>query len=65
MAPALQLRVNWQEAFAAPLRAVEVAWVNQATWRHCHFGPKPAPAQPRRGDPSRFRDFGPVKVGVI
>jgi len=56
MAPALQLRVNWQQAFAAPLRAVEVAWMNQATWRHCHFGPKSAP---------QHRDFGPVKVGVL
>ncbi len=64
MAPALQLRVDLQEAFAAPSRAVEVAWMNQATWRHCHFGPKPASHGFAVGTP-KGSDFGPVKVGVI
>jgi hypothetical protein len=36
--------------------AVEVAWMNQATWRHCHFGLKSAP---------QHRDFRPGKGRVI
>jgi hypothetical protein len=55
MAPALQLRLDFQVPFASPFRATEVAWMNQATWRHCHFGPKSAP---------QHRDFGPEKVEV-
>jgi len=55
MVPALQSLVVVQERHAVFSSTVEIAWMNQATWRPCHFGPKSAP---------RHRDFGPEKVGV-
>jgi hypothetical protein len=35
---------------------VELAWINQASRRHCHFGLKSAP---------QHRDFRPGKEGVV
>jgi hypothetical protein len=55
MAPALPFRVVVQEPHAVVSDTAEVAWMNQGTWRHCHFGPKSAP---------QHRDFGPEKVWV-
>ena len=53
-----EMRLNPQIApeTVAALRTVELAWMNQATWRHCHFGLKSA---------SQHRDFRPGKVEVI
>jgi hypothetical protein len=56
MAPVLLYRVDLGNRPVAPLATVEVAWINQATWRHCHFGLKSAPQR---------RDFRPEKEGVI
>jgi len=43
---------NWP---AVAVATAEVAWMNQATWRHCHFGLKSAP---------HHRDFRPGKEEV-
>ena len=55
MAPVAQFPTEFGNRFAAASAAVEVAWMNQATWRHCHFGLKSAP---------QHRDFRPGKEEV-
>jgi len=56
MAPVVQCRTELGDHSALASATVEVAWMNQATWRHCHFGLKSA---------SQHRDFRPGKVEVI
>jgi hypothetical protein len=56
MAPELMCRTVLDEGFALASATEKVAWMNQATRRHCRFGPKSAP---------QHRDFGPGKEGVF
>jgi len=56
MSPAVQYRIELGHRPAIALATVEVAWMDQATWRHCHFGLKSAPQR---------RDFRPGKEEVI
>jgi hypothetical protein len=56
MVPVLQIQIVLGNSPVVGLPTAEVAWVNQATWHHCHFGLKSAP---------RRRDFRPVKEGVV
>jgi hypothetical protein len=56
MVPALQLRIVMASRLVVGLPTAEVAWVNQATWHHGHFGLKSAP---------RHRDFRPAREEVI
>jgi len=54
MAPVIPLPSEDRSETVAALRTVELAWMNQASWRHCHFGLKSAP---------HHRDFRPGKEG--
>jgi hypothetical protein len=56
MVPVFQLQVASGERPVDDLPTAEVAWINQATWHHCHFGLKSAP---------HHRDFRPAKEGVL
>jgi hypothetical protein len=56
MVPAVQLQIGLGNRPVVALPTAEVAWMNQATWHHCHFGLKSAP---------HHRDFRPVKEGVV
>jgi len=55
MAPEVQFRTDVGDSAVVASAATAVAWMNQATWRHCHFGLKSAP---------QHRDFRPGKVRV-
>jgi hypothetical protein len=56
MAPELRIRNHCGSETVAVWSTAELAWVNQASWRHCHFGLKSAP---------HHRDFRPGKEGVL
>jgi hypothetical protein len=55
MAPVLQFRIEYGERPVTAAAATGVAWMNQATRCHCHFGLKSAP---------QHRDFRPGKEEV-
>jgi hypothetical protein len=56
MVPVLQFQFDLGKCSVVGSPMAEVAWMNQATWHHCHFGLKSAPGR---------RDFRPEKEEVI
>jgi hypothetical protein len=63
MAPAMQSTSEAAAFFALPVFTREVARGTQATWRHGHFGLKPASRGCAAGTPVEC-DFRPGKDGL-
>lgn len=63
MAPAQEFPNELRRPTAVTSFAAGLAWMNQASRRHCHFGLKPASHGSAVGTP-KGSDFRPGKEGV-